>query len=296
MPRRLVIYKRQDVISESANLLADSFENSLKVRRDGNYNPKVNDLILCWGCSEAPNWSNKLNGAKVINHWSKLAVSTNKLRTFEVWRPGGIKVPDWTTDIAVARTWIANKNVVMARQILNGSQGDGIIVCKTLEELNAAPNIKVFTKYFVGAREYRIFVLGGMVIDYIQKKRKAGYEGPRNQYIKNVANGYIYAHNDVYVPQNILEHCVKSAQVLGLEFAAIDVKWSNTGEFVILEANSSPGCTEGGQSTERIIAGLRQLLNNQPVTGLPIQNPPVNAPAPPVAAPAQNAVPTTGRK
>src|SRR5688572_10527982 len=128
MPRRLVIYKRQEVVSESANLLANTFDNSLRVRRDGNYAPRANDLILCWGASETPNWSNKLNGARVLNHWDRLKTSTNKLKTFEVLRPAGIKVPDWTTDIAVARQWITEKNVVMARQILNGSQGEGIIV------------------------------------------------------------------------------------------------------------------------------------------------------------------------
>ncbi len=282
MPR-LVIYK--DRVSDSATLLADAIPNTVRANAGGTYRPRPNDVIMNWGTTETPIWVNNLNGARVLNHWNNLRTSVNKLRSFEVLRPANVPVPDWTTDVNVARGYLQNSGVVIARTILNGSQGDGIIVCRTEAELNAAQGVRMYTRYFKGSREFRVFVVGGVVVDCIEKRKRNDFTGERNKYVRNLANGYVFCHENVFVTDAIREKCVLAARTLGLDIAAIDVKSSDTGSFIILEANSAPGLTDGGQTLAKMTTAITSLINNTPVAALPVTGPPpapapVNTPAP----------------
>lgn len=278
MPKRLVISK--DRVSESANSLHETINGSIKVAPDGNYVPRATDVILNWGATEKPAWSNNLHGARVLNHWDKLQVSVNKLRAFEALRAGAVPIPDFSTNIADARNWIAAGNTVIARQILNGSGGEGIVVCKTVAEVNAATNVKLWTKYFKADKEVRVFIVRNTIIDFAQKKKKVDFTG-HNMIVRNLAGGWIYARENVILEENLRQACLKAVQVLGLDIGAVDARYNAQGQVCILEINSSPGLAESGTSLALLSGGISSFLSDNPIIpAAALNNAPPIAPFP----------------
>ena len=81
------------------------------------------------------------------------------------------------------------------------------------------------------------------VIDVVQKRLRNGVKDQegRNEYIRNLANGWIFAHENVNCPDNVKQEALKAVAALELDFGAVDVVVDKEGKAYVLEVNTAPG-------------------------------------------------------
>ena len=222
-------YKQSSV---AAKRLARSL-NVLRVRPT--YDPKRRDVIINWGNSYNPHW---LEAEHDLNKPEAIHVACNKLTTFRALQASGYEhLPDWTTDIDVARNWITEGCKVMCRTLLTSHSGRGIIVADTVDQLVTAP---LYTKHARHRDEYRIHVFKGSVIDQTQKRRRIS-TGARTD-VRNHDNGWVFCRTNVNAPDALLSSAVNAVSKLGLDFGAVDIGYRYRDEKPILfEVNTAPG-------------------------------------------------------
>ena len=300
MPKKPYLYPH-DLLSEGATSLANKF-NAKKVLPDGKYKPKVNEhIVINWGSSIEPNWDT--DGLEVLNSWKNIAVSVNKLKTFEKLKEAAISIPDFTTDIEIAKGWIGEGLIVVCREKLTGSQGEGITIAKSIEELVQA---KLYTKYIKKKYEQRVHVMNGKVFDFTQKKKRIDWDieqkGEVNPYVRNFSNGWVFCREGVILSPIVKEECIKAVKALDLFFGAIDIVYNERlNKAFILEINAAPGLQ--GATLESYYSAFNNYINgieindvvadieviNEPgiINNIPVnQNPVIVAPNP-IPAPIQ---------
>lgn len=176
----------------------------------------------------------------------KLSAGTDKLTQLNSFNNEKIECPEFTRDIAVARTWIAAGSAVMCRTLLRASEGRGIVVAETEADLVAAP---LYTRYVPKKQEYRVHVLDGQVIDIQQKRKRKGFEDERNTKIRNLANGYVFCRDGITEPPELRSLAIKATSSLGYSLGAVDVAYNvKKDKLVVLEVNANPGMQ--GQTLE----------------------------------------------
>ena len=178
MTRRIVIFPYK-MGSCSAKALQQELQERghtvIRVKdRSSRYVWRANDLVVNWGNSRTP-----MNYA-TLNRPARVGIAASKLDFLQLMSANelGHAVLEWTQDAGVARQWITDGSTVVARTLLRGSGGRGIVVCTTQDDLPRAP---LYTRYVKKAAEYRVHVFGGRVIDVQQKRRRAGVEEVDNQ-------------------------------------------------------------------------------------------------------------------
>ena len=196
-----------------------------------------------------------LDYVSVLNHPNCVKLSSNKLKAFEAaeeWYRG-IPIVKFTTDREVASGWIENdKKKVVCRTLLSSTNGKGIVIAETVDQLVNAP---LYTEYFPKKWEIRVHIFSypfcNKLICTQQKRRltsdnlaSRGLE-ERNKFIRNLDNGYIYSDN---IDEELTEHldeisysCMDFVSAIGLNFGAVDVVINKNLEYRILEVNSAPG-------------------------------------------------------
>lgn len=217
------------------------------IRQGPPKNPR--SLIVNWGNSD---WSyDPPRIDRVVNEPGLLKTMTNKLRFFQ--KVGHDKsVPQWTTDPAEARAWGCK---LLARQILEGSGGAGIVIWDPEME-NAGitfPKAPLYVKYENKTHEYRVHVARGLFGGnfyplLIQRKifqKTAETPQPKSWEIRNHTNGFVYVQNSgVPTPENVPALAVDfmTKNFPGLHFAALDVIFNEKkNRPLILEGNTAPG-------------------------------------------------------
>lgn len=245
-----------NAVSDGARALAESLrELGIDVSRvratSGPKTPRRQNIK--WGCF---NLDPRDYGGPMANAQSGEA-SLNKLQCFRVLEAAGVPVPQYTDSQATAQSWIAaGCRRIYERHSLRGSEGEGIrIVGEGGEaELSRAP---LYTKGMFGRRrEYRIHVFnmqGTQRIFVQQKRRRTTGVNPADNApastVRNLANGWIFAHNDVVAPrQATLDAAVAACAAMRLEFGAVDMiemDRAADGGSVVLEINCAPGLQGG---------------------------------------------------
>ena len=213
--------------------LQDRGHDALLIKHNkSKYIPKDTDLIINWGIPPFNPLPNSLN--------QKARNASNKLTAFQLMSPRN-KLR-WTTDKEEAKTF----KLCYCRTLLYSSQGRGIVVAKSPEEVVDAP---LYTKGIIKvAGEYRVHVFKGQVIDVVQKKKLSTEQrelrgiNDVNPYIRNHSNGYIFARGDISYPDSVKTVALNAIEDLQLDFGAVDVVVSGySGGAFVLEANSAPG-------------------------------------------------------
>lgn len=211
--------------------------------------PKHNDVVLVWGSNHIPHWQPR----HYINTPDAVANATDKLKCLTILKENEVAIPEFTTDLEVAKTWIA-KSWIVCRKLLRASGGKGIQLAKQDSELCSAP---LYVKYRRKDKEYRIHVFKGTIID-MQEKRKRTTDGDAdafNSYIRNHSNGWVFCRGDVDPPDDVLNEAAKAIEALKLDFGAVDVIYnSKTGKTYVLEVNTAPGLT--GTTLDNYIKAL----------------------------------------
>ncbi len=223
--------------SKSAKLLASAL-NVKRIKTEGSrFRHKYNKFVINWGYS-IPH--NKVNVRQCLNHPSSVKVASNKYYTLKVLSNNLHRPPtiEWSQDKDTAQTWLEQGHKIYVRHLLNSSCGNGIEIIEPGEELPDAP---LYTKHFKKKKEYRVHVGRGSVIHVQQKRKRHGFESTTSG-IRNYANGWVFACNDVEpLSEEQLSIAIRGVAALGLDFGAVDLLINRNNEAVICEINTAPG-------------------------------------------------------
>lgn len=196
-----------------------------------------NSTIINWGNSSYPVRS----GMKYINHPNKLAISGNKLRTFQTLHES-VSIPDFTTSPNVVLEWLRNGVSVVARTILTGHSGAGI---ELLNDPNLPiPSAPLYVKYIKKAAEFRVHVAFGEVIDVQQKRKRTDFDQPEkfNAQIRSHHYGWVYCREGIHHSEQLNKLAIAAVARVGLDFGAVDIIYNKHYEkYYVLEINSAPG-------------------------------------------------------
>jgi glutathione synthase/RimK-type ligase-like ATP-grasp enzyme len=209
------------------------------------------DVVLCnWGRSDLVVRGNPY---KVLNPSHRVITATDKLKCLNRLAESGVSRVEHTTSQDTVRRWLLEGHVVYGRQLLNASQGKGIILLKP-EDNQAIPYCPMYTKGIPKSHEYRVHVFNNQILDVTKKRRRNTVD--RSDYIKNLANGWVYCREGIEVPENLLQ-CARAAVVaLGLDFGAVDLLYRQ-GQPYVLEINTAPGLQ--GTTLTKYIQAFSQL-------------------------------------
>lgn len=224
-------------VSNGARALAETIGASrLNLKKKSTARlPKFN---IKWGCFPLPegisgSWLNARADER----------SLNKSLCFLALQEAGVSVPRFTDQLEEAQAWGAKR--VYERHLLRASEGEGIVIKQEGESLGQAP---LYVEGCYGKRrEYRIHVFntGATFKTFIQqkKRRTTDVETTTESRIRNLANGWIFAHQEIQTPRtSTVDNAIRAITALGLDFGAVDVIEMSEGEAsYVLEVNCAPG-------------------------------------------------------
>ena len=222
------------------------------------FRPRPTDVLLNWG-NPSPPFAG-VGGLRWVNDPDCVAAAINKAVAVRMFDQGEVPQPEWTNDRRVALDWLSDGEKVVARTMLRGSGGRGIVLAEAADEL---PEARLFTKYIKKRHEYRIHILHGDVIDVQMKRRRTGFE-ERNNQIRNHGNGWVYCRESIIEPpSSVLDAAARAVAALRLDFGAADVGYNeHRQQPTVYEVNTAPGL-EGStllsyrDNLARYINGLR---------------------------------------
>lgn len=244
---RLWVYSGRP--SESAYLLAhtEGFKRMVK----GKF-VKPDDTIVNWGNGNSvPATATK----KIFNQPAAICLAVNKLLTFQVLSGAGVQVPLWTANPAVAKEWQAKERTIVARKVLTGHEGAGIVIIEPGADLVQAP---LYTQYIFKVKEFRVHATRLKAFGTHQKIRDPDRE-PTSWKVRSWKNGFIFQRNNIKVNAARDALAVAAINALGLDFGAVDIIEDKNGNFYVLEVNTAPGIE--GVSVPMYSNALKELAN-----------------------------------
>lgn len=168
------------------------------------------------------------------------------------------RVPSFTTKKALAHDWVDGGDTVVARTVLNGNSGEGIVIVQDHEDMVEAP---LYVQYVPKKQEYRIHILNGEVVDVQRKARRKDVPDDQvNWMVRNHDNGFIFARDEGLgdVPEDVPKQALLAVKVCGLDFGAVDVIYNDKqGKAFVLEVNTAPGLS--GQTLEGYAKRLKEI-------------------------------------
>lgn len=200
-------------------------------------------IVINWGSSALPD---EVKKCKVINKEANVIQAANKLSFFKKVQ-GAARIPEFTESLDEAMTWVKEGKEVLARTILNGHSGKGIVFFSDAPVEFAEG--KLFTVYKKKKAEFRVHIIFGDIV-LIQKKALRQTDDDGNQIdpdsidfrVQNLKNGFIFKRNDVIVPQDVRSQALLAYEASGLDFGAFDVIWNeHENRAYVLEVNTAPG-------------------------------------------------------
>jgi len=227
---RIVPYKRT---SESAKLVAQKM-TELSGRRVVSGEASLDHRNILWGNSSVP--------LENLQPAAAIGIAKNKLSTLDKLKSSNVSIPEYTTSKSVAEDWVRNGIVVVARKLLNGSEGRGIVLCRHLPLEDAPLYVKLVEK----DKEFRVHVCNGVAIDLQEKRRKNGARNPDGTrpdgIIRNIDSNWVFCRNNIVEPPGLRVLGITAVQALGLLFGAVDVVHNTrNGSLHVLEINTAPG-------------------------------------------------------
>ncbi len=247
-----------------ANALKELGHNVKKLKiGSSTYRGNSSHVIINWGRHDL---GALRADTVVINLPSAIKVAAHKIKTFTTLAEAGManNLPKFTTSKSEASRWITEDldDSVYCRTLINASEGRGIVIASTTDELVDAP---LYTSKIVVDRELRIHVFNGDVIDFAQKKRMSserreneGIVGDADEGIRSNSNGWIFAREGVNIPDSVREAAIKAVASCGLTFGAVDLAINQQGIPKIYEVNTAPGAE--GRTVESYANAIDRLI------------------------------------
>lgn len=269
----------QDRISKTSKV---SLRPALRCRRITPWSTGVrpvvpNTVFINFGGGEIP--IRPLPDSIVLNSPDKVAISSNKLRTFELLKAADVPHVRWTVDKGEVTKWLDKGHKVLARRSLSSSGGRAISVLERLggsgggEQLVEAP---LYTRYFPKTHEFRVHVVDGKAIDLTEKKLREGLKERREQVaiVRSHGNGWVHAHGDLAVSREVDLQLIKTLAIdairaVGLDFGAVDILACLDAstpraltKAVVCEVNSAPGI-ENEVTRNAYVKALNELIDQK---------------------------------
>lgn len=218
----------------------------------------------------------EMMGSFAVNESQAISRSRDKLRSLQLLARAGIGLPvtafaHSTKDVRGIIEAVGGAPLVV--KILHGTQGMGVVLCDTasaaesvveaFRKLDAYILVQEFIRESAGA-DIRCFVVGKKVVASMQRTARAG------EFRANLHRGG--SAKKVKITPEERAVAVRSARVLGLNVAGVDILRSNHGP-VVLEVNSSPGLegietTTGVDTAQKIIQWLERKAKPKPARDL----------------------------
>ena len=251
--------------SRSARFLAAQIPDALVIRREGSrYRSRFNDVVINWG---NPQQIFRGDQHYWINDPLMVRRAINKEWAWNRWEERGVPTVLHTDDPHVAHGWLSNGDRLLVRTSLQLSGGRGIR-CFSLEGTdwtepwsNYTPDddtyVKVFGRNPKHVTEYRVHVVRGEVIDFIQKKRRRDYEGTPNPYVRSHDNGWVFCREEIELPSVAHAAAQAAVEALALDFGAVDLGVCRDGTVCVYEVNTAPGIE--GTTHDRYAVALAEL-------------------------------------
>lgn len=267
MQTKILSYK---FASESAKLLADSL-GSKRIKPDGDYKYKENDLIVNLGFSGKPKWDN--DNVAWMNKPESISIAVCKKKTFKKLKEHGVSIPEFTESKEQAIAWIGEGYKVVCREILNGHSAQGIVIAHSPAELSA--KTKLYVKYFPKKHEYRVHLIRDKeslkIFDFIQKKKKSDIpEAEMNYEVRNHGQ-WIFARDGVELPNCVKVESIKAAEALGLDLCSVDVCYNvQKNSCVVLECNTCSSLS-GDTTLENYTKAIKDVLLDKVINKVPVK-------------------------
>ncbi|SMR74542.1 ribosomal protein S6--L-glutamate ligase [Marinobacterium sediminicola] len=187
-----------------------------------------------------------------------IANSRDKLRSLQILARHHIGIPETTfvrdkRDVLPAIERVGGAPVII--KLIEGTQGIGVLLADTVKaaesiiELLQSQKQNVLIQKFVAesrGRDIRALVVGDRVVAAMRRVAQG------QEFRSNVHRGGIAEPIDL--PEEYAEAAIRSAQILGLRVAGVDMLESATGP-QIMEVNSSPGLEGIESCTQLDVAG-----------------------------------------
>lgn len=241
--------------SQTALALARELGVSKIKTRNSRYSPKLNDLIINYGCSY---WSFPGPVPLFINSPRLVSYSIHKGQCLHILKGGDVSCPEFTINSNLAEKWIEEGKPLIARKSFVGSGG------RDAEYMEQVPNnireFVFFSQYIKKSAEYRVHVINGEVVDVQQKRKRNGVDADFK--IRNHDRGWVFCRNDIDAPdEEVLKESVNAVSKLGLRFGAVDVIWNNHHrKAYILEVNTAPGLE--GTTFNTYVQKFGEMIDN----------------------------------
>lgn len=226
--------------SKSANALAEAMgipvigKDILLVKGGPNI------TIINWGNGELSGPSEQ---CRIINKPDAVNRAINKLAAFQALQASSVPTVDWTTNMAVANSWLASHTKVVARTQLEGKDGSGLVLVGPTDGWTAPviPVAPLYTKFVSASAEYRINVCGNRTMGV---QLKVPINDNHNKEIKTGGNGYGFRLlNSGEIPHGIRPVARAAIAALGLDFGGVDLIVGVDGNPYVLEVNTAPELT-----------------------------------------------------
>lgn len=186
-----------------------------------------------------------------------LVKSRDKLRSLQLLSRAGLGMPktvfsNYTKDTESVVGLIDSKPIIL--KLLEGTQGLGVILAETkkaaesvLEAFNGLEARVVLQEFIAEAKgaDIRAFVVDGNIVGAMKRQAKEG------EFRSNLHRGG--TAELIKLSDEEEDAAIKSARVMGLGIAGVDMLQSSRGP-LILEVNSSPGLEGIEQATKKDIA------------------------------------------
>ena len=218
--------------------------------------PRIGASITHYGLAVLRQF--EVQGVFPLNESVAIGRSRDKLRALQLLARDGIGMPV----TAFAHGPRGAEDVIKevggtpcVIKLLEGTQGRGVILAETaasaksIIEAFSAANMNILVQEYIkeaGGNDIRVLVIGGKVVASMMRSGKMG------EFRANLHRGG--KAEAVVVSEEERRTAVRSAEVLGLNVAGVDLLRSNRGP-VVVEVNSSPGIEGMEQASGTDVAG-----------------------------------------
>lgn len=179
----------------------------------------------------------RINPRRIQYEYGNLIDKCSQYRWFT---NNSINCPEYTMDRATAIGWLGDGFIVFARTLTRASEGKGIVVAETVDQLVNAP---VYTKYMKKKREFRVHIFKNKVVQIVEKRKRSGWDANRDTRIRNTTNGYVFCRDLLSpAPDGLAELALRASKVTQSDFKGVDVGYNEKkNELFVIEVNSAPG-------------------------------------------------------
>jgi len=218
--------------------------------------PRIGASITHYGLAVLRQF--EVQGVFPLNESVAIGRSRDKLRALQLLAREGIGLPVTAFAHGPRRAEDVIKEVggtPCVIKLLEGTQGRGVILAETaasaksIIEAFSAANMNILVQEYIkeaGGNDIRVLVVGGKVVASMMRSCTSGeFRANLHRGGKAVA---------VVLTEDERRTAVRSAEVLGLNVAGVDLLRSNRGP-VVVEVNSSPGIEGMEQASGVDVAG-----------------------------------------